>query len=796
MNLFEIAAKLTLDSSQYERDLKKAADGSKTAANAIKAMQSPIDRIKDAFSKLSHPVETTKAGWEKLKGAASSLAHPIAAIKSKIDESTTSMQRNQSIMAGLAKKYEESKSKVEKLSDEYKKSVKESGTSSEQSIKLANALNKAEQEANKAEQAMKKYADSVKHKGDEEDKGEKKTSKFAAMLGSGLKDVGKLGVAAVGAAATAVGAVVKQSVDSYGQFEQLRGGAQKIFAGMDFSRIMSDANLAYKDLNMSASQYLEAINLAGATFSQTMGAEKGYETARKGMKAIADFASGTGKPLEEMNQKFQMITRATSSYQSIADQFAGILPQTSADFLAQAQAAGLLSKSYKSLTEVPVAEYQQAVTDMIEKGVASQGLLNNTTNESMETLTGSFAMTKAAWENLVTGFADPTQNIEPLITRFVEALGASIGNMLPTIQQALKGIGTAVEKLVPDLVATISQLASDTLPALMSSALVLLEGLGGALLDNIDILVQDVLDLALQVLEFLTTGDVISEIVNAAFTLVSSLANWLGEYSGVLIDSAIKLILQLVMSLTDPANLTNLIQSAVVLIMSLVQGLLAALPQLIAAAPVIIQNLVSALVELAPLILQEGLSLLWELVKGIIAALPQLISAAGQIISTLLSGLADLGRRMLDVGRNVVQGIWNGISGAVDWLKGKISGWVGNVMDFIKGLFGIHSPSKWAQDVVGKNLVLGLAEGIDKNTDAVYGAYNDMLSGLNDADVNVTMRRTDNGSGETQEEILADLRSVLNRLQAIEPGTLVGMIAPDMDAALGDRQMTARRRLA
>lgn len=77
---------------------------------------------------------------------------------------------------------------------------------------------------------------------------------------------------------------------------------------------------------------------------------------------------------------------------------------------------------------------------------------------------------------------------------------------------------------------------------------------------------------------------------------------------------------------------------------------------------------------------------------------------------------------MLSIGKNLVTGLWNGISNSFQWIKDKISGWVGNVMDFIKGLFGIHSPSAVMRDEVGKMLGLGMAEGIEDSRNVVNGA--------------------------------------------------------------------------
>ena len=77
-------------------------------------------------------------------------------------------------------------------------------------------------------------------------------------------------------------------MNNYAEYEQLAGGAQKIFDQMDYSKIAKDANNAYKELGLSANQYLAVINDVGATFAATMGDEAGYEAAKTGLKAISD----------------------------------------------------------------------------------------------------------------------------------------------------------------------------------------------------------------------------------------------------------------------------------------------------------------------------------------------------------------------------------------------------------------------------------------------------------------------------------------------------------------------------
>lgn len=243
----------------------------------------------------------------------------------------------------------------------------------------------------------------------------------------------------------------KTALDSYASFEQLRGGVEKIFDQMDNTQIFEDAANAYKDLNMSANEYLEAINSTGAAFAATMGDEVGYTTARKGMKAIADYASGTGASIELLNEKFALISRSTSSYQSICDQFSGLLPQTNADFLAQAQAAGILSDQYTSLTEVPVAEYQQAIAEMLELGVEKAGLAGNTFAETETTISGSLAALEASWSNWLTGLADDTADVGKLTDQLIESLVTAAKNIAPRILQILGSLGDTLKTKLPEL---------------------------------------------------------------------------------------------------------------------------------------------------------------------------------------------------------------------------------------------------------------------------------------------------------------------------------------------------------
>ena len=657
MNLFELSAKISVDDSNFKKSMENAQKVSKNVATAIKNLQSPLDKAKSGFNAIAHPVETAKANIEKLKNSTEAIRHPIETFKNKVADASTALETKRNKLSTLAAGYDAAKKKVADITKEFNKSAKESGTTSQKTQELAKKLNEAEKEAEEAKKELDDYSASVSKAGKNSDSASKGVGNFASKLGKGLATAGKVAGAALGVAAAGVTALTTAAVNSFAEYEQLSGGAQKIFNDMDYSKIATDANNAYKELGLSANQYLAVINDVGATFAATMGDEAGYEAAKTGLKAISDYASGTGKNVDELSQKFTLITRSTSSYQSIADQFSGILPATSAGFLEQAQAAGILSDSYTQLTEVPIEEYQAAVSQMLQQGVADLGLANNTMNEAFSTLSGSLSMAKGAWNNLVTGLADDSADLDMLIGNFVESVGAVATNLVPKIGTALNGASKLVRDLIPVIVQEIPVLIEENLPVLAEAAISIIQSLVDGISENQEMLMTTAFD----TIKYLATSlitmlpDIIQVGVDLIFSLIDGITEMISD--PVFVQSIIDVILKIVDILTNPDTITRLLNAAVTIIVALAKGLIQALPQLLAKVPEIISNLVKAF---------------------------------GQFL-----------KPVMDIGKNIIDGIKKGISDAwnnlVKWFKGLF----GDLIGIAKKILGIASPSKVFKKIGG-----------------------------------------------------------------------------------------------
>lgn len=108
-------------------------------------------------------------------------------------------------------------------------------------------------------------------------------------------------------------------------------------------------------------------------------------------------------------------------------------------------------------------------------------------------------------------------------------------------------------------------------------------------------------------------------------------------------------------------------------------------------------------------------------------------AAAVQLLNAVVNKVKEIPGKVANVGSDLVKGIWNGISGSLSWIKGKISGWVGDVTSFLKKLFGIASPSKVMRDEVGKMLAQGIGLGFEQEMPATLRTMQDAMSGTVDA---------------------------------------------------------------
>ena len=139
-------------------------------------------------------------------------------------------------------------------------------------------------------------------------------------------------------------------------------------------------------------------------------------------------------------------------------------------------------------------------------------------------------------------------------------------------------------------------------------------------------------------------------------------------------------------------------------------------------------------------------TLFTAIIQAIPEFLPQLLAAIPEIIMTIVNALIDNIPMIIDVGGQIVEGLWQGIKDMGGWLWDQISGFFGGIVDGICDFLGIASPSKLFENLVGKNMALGIGEGFTDEMKNVNKQIQNAIH-VDDVGLNATVSGSMNASG-------------------------------------------------
>lgn len=275
------------------------------------------------------------------------------------------------------------------------------------------------------------------------DSAKQKTSTFAEVLKANL--AGEAIIAGVKKVASVVADIGKAAYDSYAEYEQLAGGAELMF-GDAYEFVAQKAKNAYKTVQMSQNAYLQQVNglATGLKTAMDGNAQAAAELADKVITAEADVVAATGNSQEAVQNAFNGIMK--SNYTMLDNLQLGITP-TKEGFQQLIDKVNEWNEENGKATEYTIdnlADCQAALVDYIEM----QGLAGYAANEAADTIEGSTASMKAAWENLATGMADDNANMEELVQNFVDSVFTAGNNIVPRVKQIVAGVGTATTEAI------------------------------------------------------------------------------------------------------------------------------------------------------------------------------------------------------------------------------------------------------------------------------------------------------------------------------------------------------------
>ena len=557
---------------------------------------------------------------------------------------------------------------------------------------------------------------------------------FSSAFGNALKGLGSIAAGIGSAAATAaVGALGKQALDAYANYEQLGGGVKKLYETAS-SELMSYANEAYRTAGMSANEYMQNATGFSAALISSLGGDtqKAVQMADIAMRDIADNANTFGKySAQELAGVYQAL--AKGQYQTLDNLNLGF-GGTKEGMQALVDKANELAKAQGLSANLQINNYADIVQaiHLVQK---EMNITGTTEDEAVKTISGSLSMLKSSWENLITGFGREDAPLDGLVENVLSSLEAVGKNVLPALQRIIGAIGKAlpqlVTKLSPVLSGTIPDLLIAVLPAAISAATSIITSIGQNLPTILNAILPSLTEGIGQIGQMILT--LLPILAETALQIVLAIGNGIGESLPTLVPQIVNIMLAIVDVLTDSNNLSLLLDAAISIITGLALGIAEALPILIEKIPMIIEKIEVALSDpatLTKLFDAAGLIIL-KLGEGLIYGTPKLLECLGSIMYSFGKGAIVAINAVIDrfkeAGTMIVQGIWNGISNAKGWIVEKIKSFGQSVIDIFREAWGIHSPSAVMAEM-GNFMGEGLAEGIASSTGTVLAS----VGGLND----------------------------------------------------------------
>lgn len=357
-------------------------------------------------------------------------------------------------------------------------------------------------------------------------------SRLGTSLKKGLSAAAKIGTAAVTAASAAVGAIVKQSVDSFGAYEQLVGGIDTLFKRSEQSledyvktsgksvaeavteweemnrsadTVMRNAANAFKTAGVSANEYMETAIQSSAALISSLGGDtqKAAELIDMSIVDMADNVNKMGTTMEAVQNAYRGFSRGNfTMLDNLALGFAGTKQGMQELLDKAAEISGF---------EYDISSYGDIV-QAIHVVQEEMGIAGTTAREAQETIQGSLSALGAAWQNLVAGFGNKDADLGALIDDVVSSAEVALGNLTPVIERAIKGISKTIRSAAPSIGKMLPGMVSSILPDLISAGAELLAGIGAGLLESAPALVETAKTLVNTVLDSIGIGDAVREL--------------------------------------------------------------------------------------------------------------------------------------------------------------------------------------------------------------------------------------------------------------------------------------------
>lgn len=816
MNLFEVAAKIILDDSEYKKGVE---DAQKSGEELTETVEETGKAQEDAAKKsddLGKAHTETAKKTEKATQAEKKHTDEIENVEKAQEKQEKQTKQVTQAAEKLEKQTKETAKQTEKSADEFEKQTKTEKQSND-------VVEKLERRISELENTLKNLQEQT----------EKSTSKWEKFKNA-AKSAGANVKSAAGGIASGVTKIGSVAAKGFGIFTAAAGASVA----------------ALSTLEESTEEYRTAMGKLNTAYSAAGMKQETATKAYKGFYEIlgdTDTATEASQLLAQLAESEEDVSKWTDIAAGVNGTFGDSLPiegliEASNETAKVGQVTGVLADAlnWVGVSEDEFNEKLAGCSDESERNALIMTTLNTKYSDASATFKETNATLIASRDAQVK--ADEAMgklgdSVSKIKTQFKSDFLPSIADVTTALSDMLEGKEGGAEALSNAISGMVNQ-AMQKLPEIISFGTTMLTALGQGIIENLPLLIDSAVQIiqqmtasieenkdeivkgAFEIINALADGivELLPDLVKVSIDLLLALAQGLSDNADTILPQITQLISDLALMLTEPDMLMTIINSALTLLQALADGLVDALPVLVDTIPVVIENIVTTLATHLPEILQAGGDILATLIMGIGGQEIELIKKMGELIGKLLDAIGEKGGDLLMAGEELIDDIKDGIKNKIDdakawgkdliknftdgikekWqdLKDTVSDVAGSVKDFL----GFSEPKKGPLSnfhTYAPDMMELFAKGVKDNEGVVTGQIAKSFDFGEQTIAAGVSASGAGGGGDITSILLAILSAIRDGKQIVLDGkTLVGATVNKYDTALATNSKMKTRGLA
>ena len=465
------------------------------------------------------------------------------------------------------------------------------------------------------------------------------------------------------------------------------------------------------------------------------------EEAAKSVDRIADSVLGLPTSLDQAVSGVQNIFMVTKDLKKAEAMFQAVNDSAMVFANGSTEAVDRFIYAYKqalSSGKVMAQDFNQmneAIPGLMDKVAESMGVTFTELKEGLSNGTISTDQFNAALKKLDTegvgsmgalrdSAFEATGGIGTAIKNMNSRISAGLAEMIGAVNKGLKEAGLGdIATIFSNIGTTIKNVLVSLAPYI-TKAVIMLSQFGSWIIKNKDWLGAIIIPLT----AFITTFATISKVI----AIVKSVSAAIGILNATLLANPIVLIIAAIVGLVAAFiylwnhcegfrnfwiglwnGIVSFVKGAIDTVVSIFNGVIDFVKNNWQGLLLLLANPFAGAFKL----LYDNCGAFRNFVNNFVNTIVNWFKSIPGKLKSMATGIVNVFKsipsQMLNVGKNIVNGLWNGISGLKNWVISKVKALGKSILNGIKSVLGIHSPSTEFA-MVGKFSVLGFTNELDK----------------------------------------------------------------------------------